>query len=251
MALSRSCRAALAPVFRAKQFHTGSVLAARQSAGSPVAAAPKARRVVPNLEPLEYDDDALADQVREGDDAPEPTHRYLQQQREMLYYLRLIEHEMPKLVGPCNPSSRPVLCLTRPNSAYRRPFVPPNSSNPLVIRSISYGGEPHPAAAKSTIVVPVARLPLKNEQAVHKFKVLAGVRWSPEPPTDSGLTPEEGGAEHGYFKIACEDFPKAPMNLKWASDTLDRLLAAANVRSHGTHGVIRVLRAFPARTCRT
>ncbi|KAM5530617.1 hypothetical protein V8D89_015735 [Ganoderma adspersum] len=210
MALSRSCRAALVPVFCAKHFHTGSVLAARQGAGSAVAAAPKARRVVPNLEPLEYDDDALADQVREGDDAPEPTHRYLQQQREMLYYLRLIEHEMPKLV------------------AYRRPFIPPNSSNPLVIRSISYGGEPHPAAAKSTIVVPVARLPLKNEQAIHKFKVLAGVRWSPEPPTDSGLTTEEGGAEHGYFKIACEDFPKAPINLKWASDTLDRLLAAAN-----------------------
>lgn len=99
MALSRPCRAALAPVFRAKHFHTGSILAARQSAGSAVAAAPKARRAVPNLEPLEYEEDALADQVREGDDAPEPTHRYLQQQREMLYYLRLIEHEMPKLVG--------------------------------------------------------------------------------------------------------------------------------------------------------
>lgn len=137
-----------------------------------------------------------------------------------------------------------MLRLTRCKPAYRRPFVPPDSSNPLVIRSISYGGESHAAAAKRTIVVPVARLPLTNEQAIHKFKVLAGVRWTPEPPTDSGLTAEEGGAEHGYFKIACEDFPKGPMNLKWASDTLDRLLAAANVSSLASHGVIGVLRAY-------
>ncbi|TBU34637.1 mitochondrial ribosomal subunit protein-domain-containing protein [Dichomitus squalens] len=210
MALSRSSRTAFAHVFRTNHFHTGSVLNARQSPGAPAAAAAKARRAIPSLEPLLIEEDALEDQVRDGDDAPEPTHKYLQQQREMLYYMRLIEHEMPKLV------------------AYRKPFVPPNSSNPLVIRSISYGGEPHPATAKRTIVVPVARLPLKNEQAIHKFKVLAGVRWTPEPPKDSGLDPEEGGSEHGYFKISCEDFPKGPMNLKWASDTLDRLLAAAN-----------------------
>lgn len=101
MAFSRFCRPALATVFRSKCFHTGSVLAARQSAGGVVAAAPRARRAVPNLEPLGFEDDALEDQVREGDDAPEPTHRYLQQQREMLYYLRLIEHEMPKLIGAC------------------------------------------------------------------------------------------------------------------------------------------------------
>ena len=120
--------------------------------------------------------------------------------------------------------------LTRQRAAYRKPFVPPDASNPLVIRSISYGGEQHPAAAKRTIVVPVAKLPLQNADAIHKFKVLAGVRWTPDPPTDSGIGPEESGHEHGYFKIACEDFPKDAMNLKWASDTLDRLLAAANVR---------------------
>ena len=115
--------------------------------------------------------------------------------------------------------------------AYRRPFVPPTSADPLVIRSISYGGEQHPADAKRTIVTPVANLPLKNDQAIHKFKVLAGVRWSPEPPADSGIGLEESGSEHGYFKIACEDFATGPMNLKWASDTLDRLLAEANVRT--------------------
>ncbi|KAI0800991.1 mitochondrial ribosomal subunit protein-domain-containing protein [Fomes fomentarius] len=210
MSLSRSCRAAIAPVFRPKHFHTCAVLAARQGSQAPAATPTKTRRNVPNLEALPIDEDIMEDQCPPEDDAPEPTHRYLQQQRDMLYYLRLIEHEMPKLV------------------AYRKPFVLPDASTPLVIRNISYGGEPHPAAAKRTIVVPVARLPLANAQAIHKFKILAGPRWTPDAPADSGLGSEESGAEHGYFKISCEDFPKGAMNLKWASDTIDRLLAAAN-----------------------
>ena len=96
---------------------------------------------------------------------------------------------------------RPFRCatLSSPPPAYRKPFVPPDASQPLVVRSISYGGEPHPAAAKRTIVVPVARLPLNGEAAIHKFKVLAGVRWTPDPPTDSGINAEESGGEHGYF----------------------------------------------------
>lgn len=83
---------------------------------------------------------------------------------------------------------------------------------------------------KRTIVVPVARLPLKDEPAKHKFKLLAGTRWTPDPPPNSGIGKDESGGEHGYFKIACEDFPKPAMNLKWASDALDGLLAEANVR---------------------
>ena len=98
MALSRSCRAALAPVLRPRHFHTCSVLAARQEAAASVTPS-RAKRIVPNLEPLPIDDDAMMDQVPVEDDAPEPMHKYLQQQRDMLYYLRLIEHEMPKLVG--------------------------------------------------------------------------------------------------------------------------------------------------------
>lgn len=82
---------------------------------------------------------------------------------------------------------------------------------------------------KRTVVVPVARLPLKDEHAIHTFKLLAGVRWSPEPPKDAGIGPDETGREHGYLKISCEDFPKGPMNLKWISDTLDRLIAESNV----------------------
>ncbi|KAI0778458.1 mitochondrial ribosomal subunit protein-domain-containing protein [Trametes elegans] len=226
MALARSCRAALAPVFCSKQFHTSSAVAARQQAPT----ASTTRRPVPNLEPFPIDEDIFQDQVPPEDDAPEPTHKALQQQRQILYYLRLIEHEMPKLV------------------AYRKPFVPPDASHPLVVRSISYGGEPHPAAAKSTIVVPVARLPLKNDAAIHKFKVLAGVRWTPDPPTNSGINAEEGGGEHGFFKISCEDFPKAAMNLKWASDTLDRLLAAANNLSETFSDIPVDTRHIEART---
>ena len=82
---------------------------------------------------------------------------------------------------------------------------------------------------KRTIVTPVAHLPLKNDAAIHKFKLLAGVRWSPEPPKDSGIDQDEPGKEHGYIKISCEDFPRPAMNLKWASDALDRLIAEANV----------------------
>ncbi|GBE77818.1 hypothetical protein SCP_0107000 [Sparassis crispa] len=124
--------------------------------------------------------------------------------------MRLIEHEIPRLV------------------AYRQLFVPPSSSTPLIVRSISFGGEEHPAVQKRTIVVPISHLPLRDASAIHKFKVLAGPRWSPEPPRDSGIGLNEGDEEHGYFKISCEDFPKAAMNLKWASDALDRMLAEAN-----------------------
>jgi small subunit ribosomal protein S35 len=82
---------------------------------------------------------------------------------------------------------------------------------------------------KRVIVVPVSRLALKNGHAIHKAKLIAGVRWSPDPPRDSGIGGSEDGHEHGYIKIACEDFPEAEMNLKWASDALDRLVEEANV----------------------
>lgn len=49
--------------------------------------------------------DELADAILDlkaqqiGDDTSAAGHMVLQQQRKLLYYLRLIEHEMPKLVG--------------------------------------------------------------------------------------------------------------------------------------------------------
>lgn len=115
------------------------------------------------------------------------------------------------------------------NPAFRKPFKPPTDARPLVIRSIHYAGEQHPARLKRVIVVPVARLPLKDKHAIHKLKLLAGVRWTPEAPADAGLSPAEKELEHGFIKISCEDFPRARMNLKWISDTIDRLVAEANV----------------------
>ena len=109
--------------------------------------------------------------------------------------------------------------------------MPPPPTRPLAIRSISYGGEEHPVMRKRTIVAPVSRLGLKTDAEIHRFKLLAGVRWSPEPPKDSGISKDEQEySEHGYIKISCEDFPEPAMNLKWASDTLDKLIQAAQVR---------------------
>jgi small subunit ribosomal protein S35 len=158
----------------------------------------------PTLEDLEFDDDLPEDTTWAG-------HQVLAQQREELYYQRLIEHEMPKLV------------------AFRKPFVPPTSASPLIVRSITYVGEKdHPVTPKRVVTVPVSQLPLAGPAAQHKFKLLAGARWTPEPPKDAGLGKNESLGEHGYFKISCEDFPKAAMNLKWISDTIDRLIVEAN-----------------------
>ena len=92
-----------------------------------------------------------------------------------------------------------------------------------------YQGESHPAVIKRVIVVPVDELPLSGEQAIHKIKLLAGSRWTPNPPIDAGVgRNEEWG--NGFIKISCESFPKPSMNLRWASDTLNKLVEVANVR---------------------
>lgn len=118
-------------------------------------------------------------------------------------------------------------------SAYRKPFVPPPADKPVIVRSIHYQGEEHPVALKRVIVVPVDSLPLKDDAALHKAILLAGPRWSPVPHADSGVSGNDLWG-NGYIKIACEDFPKASLNLKWASDTLDKIVAEANVSTSYT-----------------
>ncbi|KAK0464908.1 mitochondrial ribosomal subunit protein-domain-containing protein [Desarmillaria tabescens] len=171
----------------------------------------------------EEDDELITEDLLEdiledpydGDDTVSAGHMMLQQQRETLHYLRLIEHEMPKLV------------------AYRKPFIPPTSATPLVVRSLGYGGEPHPATNKRVVVVAVDDLPLKDEAAIHRIKVLAGPRWAPRPPLDGGISNLDNWG-NGYIKISCENFPRPEMNLSWASDTLDRLIQEANERINST-----------------
>lgn len=121
------------------------------------------------------------------------------------------------------------LLLSHCDTEFRESFVPPAHENALIVRTIDYAGEEHPATAKRVVVVPVARLPLKTPEARHTFKLLAGQRWSPTPPKNAGLGTSESNDPDGYIQISCEDFPQPGMNLKWISDVLDRLIEEANV----------------------
>lgn len=120
-------------------------------------------------------------------------------------------------------------------AAFRKPFVPPTAGTPLVIRSVDYAGEEHPLTAKRTVVVPVVQLPLRDDLAIHKIKLLAGARWTPDPPKNAGVPLDSEQGTHGYINIACEDFPQPAMNLKWISDTIDKLVSTANVRFCSVH----------------
>jgi len=122
-----------------------------------------------------------------------------------------------------------------PLAAYRKPFVPPSSKElPLYVKSIDYQGQDHAATAKRAIVVAVDDLPLQDEAAVHTIKLLAGPRWTPNPPKDAGVMDNEAWG-NGYIKISSDTYPRAEMNLKWVSDALDRLVAEANVSAMKRH----------------
>ncbi|QRV94700.1 Mitochondrial ribosomal subunit protein [Ceratobasidium sp. AG-Ba] len=145
-----------------------------------------------------------------GNDPTSMGHRLIRERREMLHYLRLIEYDVPRL------------------AAFRKPFTPPPANAPLSIRTFSYGGEPHAAEHKAVIVAPVSKLGLGTPEAVHKFKLLAGVRWSPTAPKDAGFSTEEIAAESdGFIKISSEQFPEVRMNVKWCSDVVDELIRKA------------------------
>ncbi|THV07692.1 hypothetical protein K435DRAFT_959757 [Dendrothele bispora CBS 962.96] len=189
---SRSNALVYTSLLTPRLFHSTPSVAKRQKLEDPVTAD----------EALDLLDDPFDD-----DDTASAGHLMLREHRQTLYYMRLIEHEMPKLV------------------AYRKPFKPP--TNPLVVRSLEYGGVNHPVLKKRVVVVAVDDLPLHNDAAIHKLKLLAGPRWTPRPPADSGIN-ELSSWKHGYVKISCEDFPQPMQNLKWVSDTLDRLVKEAN-----------------------
>ncbi len=77
---------------------------------------------------------SVDDLVENENDASSAGHLHLIQQRQNLIYLRLIEHEMPKLVGErktqkFDPSlARPSNCLTRATS-FPKTLCPPNIRN--------------------------------------------------------------------------------------------------------------------------
>lgn len=122
--------------------------------------------------------------------------------------------------------------------AFKKPFVPPPTTHYITCRSLWYGGESHPAEKKAVVVLPVSQLPLSSPQAIHKFKLLAGPRWSTECPKDSAFSAEEIATlgEHGFVKISMEDLPEQAMNLRWCSDTLDRMVLESQVSIYPTTG---------------
>lgn len=159
---------------------------------------------------MHYDDAVdLLDDEFEDNDTTALGHMMIDELRDQLYYMRLIEHECPKLV------------------AFRKPFVPPSPDKPLVVRSIDYAGEEHPATNKRIVTVAVDELPLHSERAKHKVKLLAGTRWTPSPPKDAGVAGSTVWA-NGFIKISCEDFPDPAMNLKWIRDRVVDLCKEAN-----------------------
>ncbi|GAA6026993.1 hypothetical protein JCM8097_006023 [Rhodosporidiobolus ruineniae] len=164
-----------------------------------------ARSFGPNRDPLDMSN--LVGPGAQPFDFPltRPTLLKLDKQRQILHYLRLEQLQFKDLV------------------AFRQPFTPPSPSAVVQVRHQHYQGEHHPAARKVTISVPVSRLPLQTPEQRHKFKLLAGPRWTPPLP---GRTAQED--EDGTVKLACELFPSERMNEKWCSDILDKLLAESS-----------------------
>lgn len=106
--------------------------------------------------------------------------------------------------------------------------MPPTSKEPLIVRSTDYIGN-HPVERKRSVVVAVDDLPLVDDMAKKRLMLLAGPRWTPNPPVDAGIS-KYADWGNGFVKIACEDFPEPSQNLKWISDTVDKLVEKANVR---------------------
>jgi small subunit ribosomal protein S35 len=156
-------------------------------------------------------------------------HRKITQERQILKYLRLIDGQMQQLRGTGYLRFSFGIDIELSYAAFRQEYRPPTEKEPLLIRTLSYGNESHPVDRKRTIVAPVAKLPLSTQAAVHKFILLAGARWTALPPKDSGFGSATHEVHQGFIKISCERFEKPGMNLKWASDVLDKLVLEANV----------------------
>lgn len=86
------------------------------------------------------------------------------------------------------------------------------------MRSHHYQGDPHPSTRKAVVTVTLEDLQrtgaLKSDAAVHKFKLLAGVRFSDERQS---------------VKVACERFPEEAQNVRWAAERIELLVKEANV----------------------
>ena len=97
LAAQRACRPLRLAILRTNHFHTSTVVAAQ---GSPTGPDLKANIYnLPALRAMDFTDKELRELGEDDPDATSGGHLRLQQQRRILYYWRLIEHEMPNLVG--------------------------------------------------------------------------------------------------------------------------------------------------------
>ena len=129
-------------------------------------------------------------------------------------------------------------CRARARVAQVTPFIPPKK--PLRLsRLIDLAFPNDPKTQKRRLSVPVSTLPLQSPDAVHRLKLLAGSRWTPgrletnQLEFDEGNQGYNGGAKDigkdGWLSLTCHKFEEARMNRKFLSDTLERLVEAANV----------------------
>lgn len=119
----------------------------------------------------------------------------------------------------------------QPLSAQAKMFNPPTTAQSVRIRSsidLSYPSSL--AHRKSVLVAPVGSLPLKGAEAVQRFKLIAGPRWTPGYPGRAEQTTVQGSEDkEGWIKIAEERFPDARTNRWNVGQMLEKLVEAANV----------------------
>lgn len=102
-------------------------------------------------------------------------------------------------------------------AALRQPFTPPGADEFVRVRTQHYQGEAHPADRKAVITLRASSISLRGaDKAAHKLRLLAGAHWD---------------SDKDELKIACERFGTKAQNERWCSETLDRLVAAAEVRT--------------------
>jgi hypothetical protein len=138
-------------------------------------------------------------------------------------------------------------------SEQRKPFQPPTKDQYLRFTTTIDLVTPTDASPretahthKSVVHVPVSRLPLSDDAAIHRFKLLAGPRWI---PPKNAILQQEGGEvvaeeEHGWFKMSQDSFGEVRLNRQWLMDTMQRLVQEANVSLGGPSPLSSVLTAL-------
>lgn len=148
--------------------------------------------------------------------------------------IQFLFHRFITFTHPSNPT------LFLFSSGFRKAYQPPAQENILRFRSHHYQGESHPSSRKSVVTVQISdlfksgRLDSSSPFAKKKLLLLAGVRWDalgeefnyPDVESLERAALEKG---IGRIKMSCERFPEERMNLKWCSDTIDKLIEEANV----------------------